>query len=149
MRVHIYTRDRAQGQSMKSLNLSISRPSDWLTYLLVFSLSVGQIEQWSAFYNINVWLVHFLFTLIVLSLFVVMAEKEFLKMSTEERKGLYYLTLATTVWYYQKIYILNQEGDSGYAVSCKRDLLLLTTIVTVSLLTMTMLSAFTALVFLV
>jgi len=40
------------------------------------------------------------------------------------------------------------DGDSGYAISCKRDLLLVTTVVGLSLLTMSVLSVFTTLVFL-
>lgn len=134
--------------AMKSLKLSIYRPSDWLIYALSTSLAVGQLEQWSGFYSINVWLIHFLFTLIALSLFVIMAEKEFLRLSMGERRALYYLTVATTVWWYQKIYTLKTENGSGYAVSCKRDLLLITSVVSTSLLTMSLLSAFTALVFL-
>tara|TARA_B110000008_G_scaffold25547_1_gene23057 strand:+ start:11210 stop:11617 length:408 start_codon:yes stop_codon:yes gene_type:complete len=132
----------------KGLKLSLYRPSDWMVYALCTSLAVGQIEQWSGFYNINVWLVHFLFTLIALSLFVIMAEKEFLLLTQTERRALYYLSVATTVWYFQKIYSLKMDGDSGYAISCKRDLLLVTTVVGLSLLTMSVLSVFTTLVFL-
>ena len=131
-----------------SLKLSVYRPSDWLIYALTTSLALGQIEQWSGFYSINVWLIHFLFTLVLLSLFVVMAEKEFLRLSMAERKALHYIIVATTVWWYQKVYTLKTESDSGYAVSCKRDLLLITSVVSTSLLTMSLLSAFTALVFL-
>ena len=129
------------------VKLSISRPSDWLIYVLVTSLLVGQIEQWTGFYNINVWLVHYLFTMIVLSLFVIMAEKEYLRMSIESRKTLLYLTLACTVWYYQKVYTLKDENDSGYAISCKRDLLLVTSIVSASLLTMSIVSVFVSIIF--
>ena len=132
-----------------SLKLSVYRPSDWLIYVLSTSLLVGQIEQWSGFYNINVWLLHFLFTFLLLSLFVIMAEKEFLRLSTAERKGLHYLIVATTVWWFQKIYSLKTESESGYAVSCKRDLLLVTSVVSTSLLTMSLLSVFTALIFFV
>ena len=135
-------------KSLKSLKLSVYRPSDWFIYALSTSLVLGQIEQWSGFYSINVWLLHFLFTLIFLSLFVMAAEKEFMRLSIGERKALYYLILATTVWWFQKIYTLKTESDSGYAVSCKRDLLLITSVVSASLLTMSILSAFTALVFL-
>ena len=132
-----------------SLKLSVYRPSDWLIYVLSTSLLVGQIEQWSGFYNINLWLLHFLFTFLLLSLFVIMAEKEFLRLSTAERKGLHYLIVATTVWWFQKIYSLKTESESGYAVSCKRDLLLVTSVVSTSLLTMSLLSVFTALIFFV
>lgn len=135
---------------MKSaLKLSVYRPSDWLIYALSTSLLVGQIEQWTGFYNINVWLLHFLFTFLFLSLFVIMAEKEFLRLNMAERKGLHYLIIATTVWWYQKIYSLKTENESGYAVSCKRDLLLVTSVVSTSLLTMSLLSVFTALIFFV
>ena len=132
-----------------SLKLSVYRPSDWLIYVLSTSLLVGQIEQWSGFYNINVWLLHFLFTFLLLSLFVIMAEKEFLRLSMAERKGLHYLIVATTVWWFQKIYSLKTESESGYAVSCKRDLLLVTSVVSTSLLTMSLFSVFTALIFFV
>lgn len=132
-----------------SLKLSVYRPSDWLIYALSTSLLVGQIEQWSGFYNINVWLLHFLFTFLLLSLFVIMAEKEFLLLNRGERRSLYYLIIATTVWYYQKIYNMKTETDSGYAISCKRDLLLVTSVVSTSLITMSLFSVFTVLIFFV
>jgi hypothetical protein len=133
---------------MKAAKFSIYRPSDWVIYLLVTSLVVGQIEQWTGFFNINVWLFHFLFTLIALSLFVIMAENEFLRLNMSERRAFFYISLATTVWWYQKIYMLKNETDSGYAVSCKRELLLVTSVVSTSLLTMSLLSVFTSIVFL-
>lgn len=131
-----------------SVKLSIYRPSDWLVYALSTSLFVGQVEQWSGFYSINVWMVHFLFTFVALSLFIAMAEKQFLSLTMTDRRMLFYLTIATTVWWFQKVYSLKMETDSGYAVSCKRDLLLVTTVVSTSLLTMSVLSVFTAIVFL-
>ena len=127
--------------------ISFYRPSDWLIYVLVTSLAVGQIEQWTGFFNVNVWLFHFLFTLIALSLFVIMAEKEYLSLTIAERRAFFYIMLATTVWWYQKVYTLKNEENSGYAVSCKRDLLLVTSVVSTSLLTMSLLSVFTSIVF--
>lgn len=134
-------------KTMKA-KFSIYRPSDWLIYVLVTSLAVGQIEQWTGFFNINVWLLHFLFTLIALSLFIILAENEYLRLTMPERRAFFYITLATTVWWYQKIYMLKNETDSGYAVSCKRELLLVTSVVSTSLLTMSLLSVFTSIVFL-
>lgn len=132
----------------RTAKFSIYRPSDWLIFVLVTSLAVGQIEQWTGFFNINVWLFHFLLTLIALSLFIIMGENEYLRLSVQERRAFFYITLATTVWWYQKIYMLKNETDSGYAVSCKRELLLVTSVVSTSLITMSVMSAFTSIVFL-
>tara|TARA_B100000925_G_scaffold250540_1_gene201898 strand:- start:1189 stop:1593 length:405 start_codon:yes stop_codon:yes gene_type:complete len=133
------------------MKLSLYKFSDWIVYALVFSIAIGQLEQWTNFYNSNsiVWLLHFLSTLISLSLFILAAEQEFIQLRENERKGLFYLLVATVVWYYQKIYTVNKSASASlYEEGCRQDLLIITSICTFSLLTCGIVSVFSALIFL-
>jgi hypothetical protein len=129
--------------------LSVYSISDWVIYGLVFALSLGQLEQWTGFFNINVWLFFFLFTLIALSLFIISAEKQYVRLTRKERLSIFYLLPAIVVWYYQKIHILKNSSSSAYEANCKRDLLLVSSIVTATTLTLSSVSVFVALTFLI
>jgi len=129
--------------------LSVYSISDWVIYGLVFALSLGQLEQWTGFFNINVWLFFFMFTLIALSLFIISAEKQYVRLTRKERLSIFYLLPAIVVWYYQKIHILKNSSSSAYEANCKRDLLLVSSIVTATTLTLSSVSVFVALTFLI
>lgn len=129
--------------------LSVYSISDWVIYGLVFALSLGQLEQWTGFFNINVWLFFFMFTLIALSLFIISAEKQYVRLTRKERLSIFYLLPAVVVWYYQKIHILKNSSSSAYEANCKRDLLLVSSIVTATTLTLSSVSVFVALTFLI
>jgi hypothetical protein len=129
--------------------LSVYSISDWVIYGLVFALSLGQLEQWTGFFNINVWLFFFLFTLIALSLFIISAEKQYVRLTRKERLSIFYLLPVVVVWYYQKIHILKNSSSSAYEANCKRDLLLVSSIVTATTLTLSSVSVFIALTFLI
>ena len=123
--------------------------TDWIIYTLVFAVSLGQIEQWTGLFNINVWLFFYLFTMVFMSLFVIASEKQFLRLSQGDRRSILYLLIGLAVWYSQKVYSLSHAASSSYAPKCRRDLLLLTTIVTTATITLSSVSVFTALIFLV
>lgn len=130
------------------MKVSIYRLSDWIIYAIVIAVSVGQIEQWAGLFNVNVWLFFYLFTTIVLSMFVIAAEKQYLQLSSSERRSIFYLLVVMAIWYAQKVYSLSHV-TSSFEVTCRRDLLLVTTITSTVALTMSTISVFTALIFLV
>lgn len=133
------------------MKVTLHRPADWIVYASVLSITVGQLEQWTNFYSNNsiVWLLHFLSTLIILSVFILAAEQEFVTLKEKERRGLFYLLLTTVVWYYQKMYTVNRSGTaSNFAEGCQRDLLLISSVCTFSLLVLSIVSVFSALIFL-
>ena len=130
------------------MKLSVYSLSDGIIYALVLAISIGQLEQWSGFLNTNAWLFFYLFTLITISLFIIGAEKQFVALRHAERQSLFYLLLAMVVWYYQKIYILKNSSSSAYEANCKRDLLLVSSIVSAATVTLSSVSVFTAIVFL-
>lgn len=133
------------------MNISIYKPSDWVTFGLAFSLTIGQVEQWSGIYGSNtiLWLIHYLMTLSVLSIFVLAAEKEFVALRKSERQAFFYLMQAMVVWFFQKIYVLKKsESVSGFEEGCQQELLLVTSITTAFILTLCCVAAFSALLFL-
>lgn len=130
------------------MKLSVYTLSDGIIYALVLAISIGQLEQWSGFFNTNVWLFFYLFTLMTISLFIIGAEKQFVALTRAERQSIFYLLLSMVVWYYQKIHLLKNSTSSAYEANCKRDLLLVTSIVSATTITLSSISVFTALVFL-
>lgn len=130
------------------MRLTLYSLADGLTYGLVASVSFGQLEQWTGLLNANLWLLHFFFTLVVLSLFIIAAEKQFLRLRPAERNSLFYLMVALAVWYLQRIYVLKHEATDGFEEGCRRDLLLTTSVITASVITLSSVSVFAALVFL-
>tara|TARA_B110000495_G_C22746250_1_gene437394 strand:- start:27 stop:431 length:405 start_codon:yes stop_codon:yes gene_type:complete len=133
------------------MNISIYKPSDWVTFGLAFSLTIGQVEQWSGIYGSNtiLWLIHYLMTLSVLSIFVLAAEKKFVALHKNERQAFFYLMQAMVVWYFQKIYVLKKsENISGFEEGCQSELLLVTSITTAYIITLCCVAAFSGLLFL-
>ena len=133
------------------MKVTVYKPADWIVYALVFSISIGQVEQWTNFYSNNsiVWLLHFLSTLIILSIFILAAEQEFIKLREKERIGLFYLMIATIVWFFQKMYTVNKSAlASTFEDGCQRELLLISSICSFFLLTLSIVSVFSALIFL-
>ena len=131
------------------MKVSVYHWTDWIIYTLVFAVSLGQLEQWTGLFNINVWLFFYLFTMIIMSLFVIASEKQFLRLSQGERRSILYLLIGLAVWYAQKVYSLSHVASSNYAPRCRRDLLLLSTVVSTATITLSSVSVFTALIFLV
>ena len=104
-----------------------------LVVFLHISLSLGLINEWINLIGVEIWIVWFLVHAIVYSLYILYTEF-FSEISLFLKKNLLYHSFFLVLWYYQRVYVLTNQSVQNYEVGCKRDLLILTTTTTFTIL---------------
>lgn len=104
-----------------------------LVVFLHISLCLGLTNEWIQLLGIEVWIIWFLVHAIVYSLYILYTEF-FSEITLFLRKNLLYHSFFLVLWYYQHVYVLTNQSVQNYEVGCKRDLLILTTTTTFTIL---------------
>ncbi len=120
-----------------------------LHWTLVISLHVsvflGLAHEWGSFLNVETWIIWFLGHTLVYSLYVIYIE--FFKKTTDMiEKNILYHSFFIVLWYYQRIYVLTNQSVQNFEIGCKRDLLVLTTTVTFTIILLAFSGMFSVLI---
>ena len=120
-----------------------------LHWTLVISLHVsvflGLAQEWSSFLNVETWIIWFLGHTLVYSLYVIYIE--FFKKTTDMiEKNILYHSFFIVLWYYQRVYVLTNQSVQNFEIGCKRDLLVLTTTVTFTIILLAFSGMFSVLI---
>jgi hypothetical protein len=110
---------------MHKVRVKVFNFTDLFLPILYSSCFLGLIHEWLDILNLQVWIIWFLLHLAILSLFIVYQDMEWLKITSEDKKHLLYISLLTVLWYYQKIYAVLYYPAGNYEPSCKRDFLII------------------------
>jgi len=121
---------------------------DWMLHLMVISIVLGLVEEWSNIFSLQVWLIWFMVHLVSWSLFIIAVDKELIKMGNDSVKTLFYIGVATVLWFIQHVYGLTNLTSNNFEEGCKRDLLVTTTVVFSGIMTTGVVSTLTALLIL-
>ena len=115
------------------------------TILLYINLLLGLIHEWVPFLTTHVWILWFLSHVIFYSIYSILIDLIF-NVQRIVKQHLLYQSLLIILWYYQRIYALNYQNVQNYEIGCKRDLLIVTSTVSFTLLLLTFFAVFTRLI---
>ena len=115
------------------------------TILLYINLLLGLIHEWVPFLSTHVWILWFLSHVIFYSIYCILIDFIF-NVQRIVKQHLLYQSLLIILWYYQRIYALNYQNVQNYELGCKRDLLIVTSTVTFTLLLLSFFAVFTRLI---
>ena len=113
--------------------------------LLHISVTFGIVSNWELFLSLEVWIIWFLCHALLFSLYVIYIDF-FSDLSEILKKNLLYHALFVVLCYYQRIYILINQPDQNFEVGCKRDLLVITSTVTFTVVLLSFSALFTLLI---
>lgn len=113
--------------------------------LLYINLLLGLIHEWVPFLTTHVWILWFLSHVIFYSIYSILIDLIF-NVQRIVKQHLLYQSLLIILWYYQRIYALNYQNVQNYELGCKRDLLIVTSTVTFTLLLLSFFAVFTRLI---
>ena len=113
--------------------------------LLYINLLLGLIHEWVPFLTTHVWILWFLSHVIFYSIYSILIDLIF-NVQRIVKQHLLYQSLLIILWYYQRIYALNYQNVQNYELGCKRDLLVVTSTVTFTLLLLSFFAVFTRLI---
>ena len=113
--------------------------------LLYINLLLGLIHEWVPFLTTHVWILWFLSHVIFYSIYSILIDLIF-NVQRIVKQHLLYQSLLIILWYYQRIYALNYQNVQNYELGCKRDLLIVTSTVTFTLLLLSFFEVFTRLI---
>lgn len=114
------------------------------TIFLHVSAALGLLNEWINLLNVELWSLYFLTHLLVFSVYAIYVDLV-LKRDVL-REHLLYHVATLCLWFYQHVFALNSENVMNFEVGCKRDLLVVTTTTTFTVLLMTFGGAFSVLV---
>lgn len=116
-------------------------------FVIILHLSVvlGLIHEWGFFLGIEIWTLWFIIHLIVWSIYVIYIET-LIEVNETIKTHMLYHSLFISLWFYQRIYVLNYQSLQNYEVGCKRDLLVVTSSTTLTILLVSFSAAFTLLI---
>ena len=113
--------------------------------LLYINLILGLIHEWVPFLSTHIWILWFLSHVIFYSIYCILLDFIF-NVQRLVKQHLLYQSLLIILWYYQRIYMLNYQNVQNYELGCKRDLLIVTSTVTFTLLLLSFFAVFTRLI---
>lgn len=113
--------------------------------LLYINLLLGLIHEWVPFLSTHIWILWFLSHVIFYSIYCILLDFIF-NVQRIVKQHLLYQSLLIILWYYQRIYMLNYQNVQNYELGCKRDLLVVTSTVTFTLLLLSFFAVFTRLI---
>lgn len=113
--------------------------------LLYINLLLGLIHEWLPFLSTHIWILWFLSHVIFYSIYCILLDFIF-NVQRIVKQHLLYQSLLIILWYYQRIYMLNYQNVQNYELGCKRDLLIVTSTVTFTLLLLSFFAVFTRLI---
>ena len=113
--------------------------------LLYINLILGLIHEWVPFLSTHIWILWFLSHVIFYSIYCILLDFIF-NVQRIVKQHLLYQSLLIILWYYQRIYMLNYQNVQNYELGCKRDLLIVTSTVTFTLLLLSFFAVFTRLI---
>lgn len=114
------------------------------TIFLHVSAALGLLNEWINLLNVELWSLYFLTHLLIFSVYAIYVDLV-LKRDVL-REHLLYHVATLSLWFYQHVFALNSENVMNFEVGCKRDLLVVTTTTTFTVLLMTFGGAFSVLV---
>ncbi len=115
------------------------------TILLYINLLLGLIHEWVPFLSTHIWILWFLSHVIFYSIYCILIDLIF-TVQRIVKEHLLYQSLLIILWYYQRVYALNYQNVQNYEIGCKRDLLIVTSTVSFTLLLLTFFAVFTRLI---
>lgn len=122
-----------------------NNPHIFFIVLLHISVAFGIISNWEVFLSLEVWIIWFLCHALLFSMYVIYIEF-FSTLSEILKKNLLYHALFLVLCYYQRIYVLTNQSAQNYEIGCKRDLLVLTSTVTFTVILLSFSASFTLLI---
>lgn len=113
--------------------------------LLYINLLLGLIHEWMPFISTHIWILWFLSHVIFYSVYCILIDFIF-NVQRVVKQHLLYQSLLIILWYYQRIYSLTYQNVQNYELGCKRDLLIVTSTVSFTILLLSFFAVFTRLI---
>lgn len=114
------------------------------TIILHVSATLGLLNEWINLLYVELWSLYFLTHLLLFSVYAIYVDLV-LKRDVLREHLLYHVAILC-LWFYQHVYALNSENVQNFEVGCKRDLLVVTTTTSFTILLMACGGAFSVLV---
>jgi len=115
------------------------------TILLYINLLLGLIHEWVPFLSTHIWILWFLSHVILYSIYCILLDFIF-NVQRIVKQHLLYQSFLLVLWYYQRVYALNYQNVQNYEVGCKRDLLVVTSTVSFTIVLLSFFAVFTRLI---